>query len=420
MEFASKTRLDERPGRLASAARLPFLVSAGGRPEVAAQCRIATAMNDSPAVTDQRNLASWLNGGPRSVVRTAQLRSLFGTTGRLETSSGAVVQRSVSIGGDKVPDDDRKAAFRAYLQEWGIHYFHSYDTLAESVGENGDLAFEGKAGAESLAAALGAKFDGLKDQGEVQTHVQRKLVEICELFQVRIEQDQDPQLEEPRKAWYDQFINEGLCFGFVRIFQDHPEWLSGMWRALETWNPPHGAGVEAIIAALNHHIEAEMNFADGRAESNFLEAVLLAQEAWNNMKLQEEGGDEYGPEPEFVDNVVGSASGHASKSVKEGDETDEMFAVSPQNAGEVLNYIRQTATEPGWYHTIVWHSGHEMAVRYFCSAPGLVQDWSVVETSGAGIGKCGSWEEVWALIEPRLHESADKEFGLDVMRQTRK
>jgi hypothetical protein len=365
---------------------------------------------------------TWLGLSPRLVAQRQVLAAAFGPaalrrgTGlHLPGSAGLqaaqrVVQRHPTIVGFK--DSDHGTAIEQLLTKHGLHYYHSYELASQSVA--GTFA-DSKEDALKLARLLGGQMALLDQGGHAQDSVQRKLMEICELVRSLMAQTQAPESVEQRQArekWYGDFLLNGLCLGFVRVFEQHPEWLLGMWRALNTWQPQHGDSVEGILGDLNDHIEGVMNFDDGLKGFNMLEAVLLAQEAWNNMNTKDEV---YAPSPV---GVVGAAQGSESDYTTQSIQADTTWDPSSHDKkdrwalvqAEILNVIGQ---ETGRFHIIVYHEGHEMAVLYTRGKP---ESWIVVETNGAGIVPCSSWSAVGALIGVQLANAQD-EFGVEVKRQ---
>jgi hypothetical protein len=348
--------------------------------------------------------ARWPSLSPRLVAQRLAVAAVFGPAAQ------RVVQRHPTIVGFK--DSDHGTAIEQLLTKHGLHYYHSYELASQSV----DGTFvDTKVDALRLSRLLGDQMALLDRKGEAQASVQRKLMEICELVRSLMAQTQAPQSVEQRQArkkWYGDFLLNGLCLGFVRVFEQHPEWLLGMWRALNTWQPRHGDSVPGILDDLNDHIEGVMNFDDGLKGFNMLEAVLLAQEAWNNMNTPSEV---YAPSPV---GVVGAAQGSESAYTTQSMRADTTWDPSSHDKkdrwalvqAEILNVIGQ---ETGRFHIIIYHEGHEMAVLYTRGKP---ESWIVVETNGAGIVPCASWDAVGALIGVQLAHAED-EFGVEVKRQ---
>lgn len=389
------------------------------------------AVDNTPSVLSRHSVSvprpetpfGSINNSPRLVAQRQPMVQFLGRAPVLR------VQRQINIGEEITPLDGhrRRATVKEFLEMYGIHYYYSYEAVEEEV--ESDKVFRGAAGARELAALLGARMDVVDvNADEVQKNIQRKLVEIAELFrQVAIGGVESPAEKRDREKWYGDFILNGLCLGFVKIFEAHPDWMMGMWQTLENWRPLHGAAVGAIIDDLNEHIEAYMGFNDGNERYNILEPVLLAQEAWNNMKDQEEEEDDdeeedgedqgYQDAPTWVDALRGSASLHNSVGV----EADRVWNVAEVAADQRWNRVRdyiieKTAGSFGWFHVIVYHSGHEMAVRYYHSDGG--QDrWYAVETVGTGMVRCNSWAEVGMIINPRLAQAVGT-FGAEVKAQT--
>lgn len=370
---------------------------------------------------------NWLGLSPRLVAQRQALAAAFGLaafkpgTGLHAAGSARwqaaqrVVQRHPTIVGFK--DTDNGTAIEQLLKKHGLHYYHSYELASQSV--DGTFA-DTKEDALKLARLLGPQMELLDRKGEAQASVQRKLMEICELVRSLMAQTQAPESVEQRQArekWYGDFLLNGLCLGFVRVFEQHPEWLLGMWRALNTWQPRHGDSVEGILGDLNDHIEAVMNFDDGLKGFNMLEAVLLAQEAWNNMNEPDAAPEdqEYKPSPV---GAVGSVTGSGSAYTTQPMQADTVWQASGHDKkarwalvhAEILNVIGQ---ETGRFHIIIYHEGHEMAVLY---TRGEEESWIVVETNGAGIVPCSSWGAVGAFVGLQLQNSED-EFGVEVKRQ---
>jgi hypothetical protein len=355
---------------------------------------------------------------PRLVAQRQAIAAAFGLAWKSLHPAGRggqpaaqrVVQRHPTIVGFK--DTDHGTAIEQLLKKHGLHYYHSYELASQSVA--GTFA-DTKEDALRLSRLLGDQMALLDNHGEAQASVQRKLMEICELVRSLMAQTQAPESVEQRQereAWYGSFLLNGLCLGFVRVFEQHPEWLLGMWRALNTWQPRHGSSVEGILGDLNDHIEGVMNFDDGLKGFNMLEAVLLAQEAWNNMNTP---GEVYAPSPV---GVVGAAQGSESAYTTQSMQADTVWQASGHDKktrwalvqAEILKVIGQ---ETGRFHIIVYHEGHEMAVLYTRGKP---ESWIVVETNGAGIVPCSSWDAVGALIGVQLAHAED-EFGVEVKRQ---
>jgi len=239
-----------------------------------------------------------------------------------------------------------------------------------------------------------------------------------------VEAQESVEERKKREDWYENFLLNGLCLGFVRIFEQYPEWLAAMWQALSSWNPLHGSMVAEILAALNQHIEGVMEFNDGLQHANMLEAVLLAQEAWNNMNEPDAAleDQEYKPSPVWVVGAVtGSTSDHDSVSMNdaEEDKTWNLDTDPDTRWGLVKNEIdRVIGDATGRFHIIIYHGGHEMAVQYSRSDDeARTERWTVSETNAAGIVACESWDEVGALIGEQL-KNAEGSFGVEVKRQT--
>jgi hypothetical protein len=353
--------------------------------------------------------------GPQSSRLVAQrllIAAMFGPAApSARPAAQRVIQRHPAIVGLKDLPGGR-TAIEQLLTKHGLHYYHSYEVAAQSVGGTFNDSQED---AQRLAGLLGNQMALLDHGGHAQDSVQRKLMEICELVRSLMARTEAPESAEQRLArqkWYGDFLLNGLCLGFVRVFEQHPEWLLGMWRALNTWQPRHGDSVEGILGDLNDHIEGVMNFDDGLKGFNMLEAVLLAQEAWNNMNTPSEV---YAPSPV---GVVGAAQGSESAYTTQSIQADTTWDPSSHDKkarwalvqAEILNVIGQ---ETGRFHIIVYHEGHEMAVLYTRGKP---ESWIVVETNGAGIVPCASWDAVGALIGVQLAHAED-EFGVEVKRQ---
>ncbi len=375
--------------RLAARAHAPA-ASARAEPEVA-----------------ESGLAGDVSVSPRQLAQRDLIQRMF-------SSPQGVVQRHPAIAG--MADGDDGTAVEKLLKKYGIHYYYSYGTAAQSV--DGDFA-DSAEDAKRLAGLLGNHVEHLDDGHEVQSRVQRKLLEICELVRTQMSQvaPESPQERAQRASWYDSFLLNGLCLGFVRVFEQHPEWLTGMWRALSTWRLPHGLSVTAILRSLNEHIESVMRFDDGLAHANMWEAVLLAQEAWANM--EDENGDPYERSPvDAIHAVTGSASGHESISMNETDE-DKTWPTHEVHVGHrwavvMVEIERVIGNRIGRFHIIVYHEGHEMAIQYSrADDKARTEKWIVSETNAAGIVPCGSWREVGALVGRQLDQSED-EFGVEV------
>jgi hypothetical protein len=213
--------------------------------------------------------------------------------------------------------------------------------------------------------------------------------------------------------WYGNMILNGLCLGFVKVFEAHPDWTLGMWQALESWVPAHGVSVDEALEQLNAHIQEHMGFGDGLVEQNFLEAVLLAREAWDHMKEE----DNYEDVPPLIDTVTGTESAHSSESIRE--EVDEMVPATgdqPARWTRVREYILSQLGQSGSYHIIVWHKKHEMAIRCVVE-DGAIKRLIAVETESQGIRSCRTWQEVGAILGPWLMTEGIDEIGIDIRKQ---
>lgn len=325
-----------------------------------------------------------------------------------------VVQRRINIAGEQAAN---LAAVQDFFARSDVHYYHSYSATLQGFLDDDTARAYGADEVQLLLTHLQAAEQPVNDD-EVQIGIQRKLVEASELFR-RLDSG-EATIPGEYSQWYDEFIGEGLCLGFVRVFQEHPSWLTGMWRALETWAPPHGVSVEDVLDNLNQHIEQHMNFGDEQTGFNFLEAVLLAKEAWENMQGQDPEAEveQYGEPPELIGAVEGTASGHSTESIN--DPVDEEWNVGDVEGQDrwvlVRDYIdAQIGELTGTFHIIVWHPGHEMAIRCVV-ADGAITGRVAVETVGTGMARCDDWVEVGNIIRPRLNE-AQGTFAVDIRRQ---
>ncbi|MBI1397494.1 MAG: hypothetical protein GC151_16095 [Betaproteobacteria bacterium] len=372
--------------------------------------RAALRLPGAPAArrpADSGNASSGFSSSPRVTAQRTRLQAIFG--------SEAAVQRKVAITG--IHADAREDEIEAFLRRYGFHWYYSYAQASQSV--DGTFA-DSPEGARSLAKALSDAMSHLDDSAsEVQQAVQRRLVEIAELVRAVMARDTQDKVgvgRRERDAWYGDFILNGLCLGFVKVFEQHPRWTRAMWQTLSTWQPPAGS-VDGILEHLNGHIESVMRFGDGRQGENMREAVLLAREAWDAM-------NESGEPPKYPESPVsvvasarGTPSAHDSVSMR-ADRVWEVDGNEPTDRWRaVLDETKDViGSAHGHFHVIVYHEGHEMAVHYHRPANEAPENWTVVETNRAGIVDCRSWDEVGAHIAPQL-ANAENEFGVEVRSQ---
>ena len=394
---AQAVRLDHRPGTPTSAPRQGHV-----RPTIQAR---SLPINDDSGLEREADAMGRqsLYLGERSTAPAERLRP---PALPAVSASQGTVQRKIFIEGKEAQEE---AEVQAFFAKHGIHYYYSYrEALLTLLGGGGRRNLDGRGDAVELAQALAIPEE------EAQAGVQRKLVEISEMFRTKVE-GRGP-IPEAYDRWYGEMILNGLCYGFVTVFEAHPDWTLGMWQALESWVPRRGVSVDEALDQLNAHIEAHMHFADDLTGQNFLEAVLLAREAWDHMKEE----DDYGDVPPAVDAVTGTESDHSSESIREG-EVDEKFAVSaeqsaPERWQRIRNYIAGEIGPTGSYHIIVWHESHEMAVRCVLEE-GELRQLIAVETESEGMKACRDWGEVGNILGPWLMTEGIDEIGVDIRKQ---
>jgi hypothetical protein len=309
-----------------------------------------------------------------------------------------------------------EAQVQALFRRNDVHYYYKYhDDIANIVSAQSPV-FADEAEAvvwilDELHVAEGERASGQTTTlaPGTQDIIQKKLVEIAELFRSKTQQteigfttheegtgefeDDGEEItktvyDDPVTEWYRRLGIDGLCGGWAAVHRRRPKWFEQLWQAIEAWTPTEGRSAEAELHDLERYLKERLG--DDLGDDPIEDVVTMLTGAWQFMGQLEPHN--YGPVPKAFPTAEWQPhkrSGRPKKVVEVtyGDAGKEIVAaiaalVKNEKQGDYIAHVETAA--------------HHMSARVGVSSGGkLTGAWRIVESEHLGVVTTSDQREIY-------------------------